>query len=103
MEKQELYHIHKIEGKDSVGKFWKENKEIKVDDKFKNGMLKRYNEFTTKMKASDVEGNIIDINIHDYLARVLFKLNSGRVFSKQELEEILKLSYRASYYGNMFK
>jgi len=103
MEKQVLYHIHKIEGKDSAGKFWKENKEIKVDDKFKNGMLKRYNEFTTKMKASDVEGNIIDINIHEYLASVLFKLNSGRVFSKQELEEILKLSYHASYYGNMFK
>lgn len=103
MEKKELYHIHKIEGKDSVGEFWKENKEIKVDDKFKNGMLKRYNEFTTKMKASDVEGNIIDINIHDYLVRVLFKLNSGRVFSKKELEEILKLSYRVSYYGNMFK
>ena len=30
MEKQVLYHIHKIEGKDSTGKFWKENKEIKV-------------------------------------------------------------------------
>ena len=100
MEKQELYHIHKIEGKDSAGKFWKENKEIKVDDKLKNGMLKRYNEFTTKMKASDVEGNIIDINIHDYLARALFEINSGKKFSKQELEEILKLSYRASYYGN---
>ena len=55
-----------------------------MDDKFKNGMLKRYNEFTTKMKASDVEGNIIDINIHEYLASVLFKLNSGRVFSKQK-------------------
>ena len=40
MEKQELYHIHKIEGKDSAGKFWKENKEIKVDDKF-NGKTKK--------------------------------------------------------------
>ena len=54
MEKQVLYHIHKIEGKDSTGKFWKENKEIKVDDKFKNGMLKRYNEFTTKTSILDV-------------------------------------------------
>ena len=83
MEKQELYHIHKIESNDSAGKFWKENKEIRVDDKFKNGMLKRYNEFTTKMQALDVEGNIIDINIHDYLARVLFEIKSGKNFSKQ--------------------
>ena len=81
----------------------KENKEIKVDDKFKNGMLKRYNEFTTKTSILDVDGNIIDKNIHDYLARALFEINSGKKFSKQELEEILKLSYRASYYGNMFK
>ena len=86
MEKQVLYHIHKIEGKDSTGKFWKENKEIKVDDKFKNGMLKRYNEFTTKTSILDVDGNIIDKNIHDYLARALFEINSGKKFSKQELE-----------------
>ena len=58
MGKKELYHIHKIEGKDSTGKFWKENKEIRVDDKFKNGMLKRYNEFTTKMQVSGVDGNM---------------------------------------------
>lgn len=103
MEKQELYHIHKIEGNDNKGKVWNENKEIIVDDKFKNGMLKRYNDFTTKMRASNSEGSIVDINIHDYLANVLFALNSGRKFSKQELEEILKLSYHASYYGNMFK
>ena len=82
MEKQVLYHIHKIEGKDSTGKFWKENKEIKVDDKFKNGMLKRYNEFTTKTSILDVDGNIIDKNIHDYLARALFEINSGKKIFK---------------------
>ena len=96
MEKKELYHIHKIEGKDSAGKFWKENKEIKVDDKFKNGMLKRYNEFTTKMKASDVEGNIIDINIHDYLARVLFKLNSGKNLSLLCTKWVFSIPFSAS-------
>lgn len=102
MEKQELYHIHKIVGNDSKGKFWKKSKEIIVDDKFKNDMLKRYNDFTTSMKL-DADGEMINLNIHDYLTAILFNLNNGINYSKSELKQFINLAYHASYYGNMFK
>ena len=102
MEKKELYHIHKIEGKDNTGKFFKENKEIIVNDKFKNGMLRRYNDFTTLVKLN-INNQLIDLNIHDYLTGVLYNINRGINYSKQDLEQILSIAYNASYYGNMFK
>ena len=96
MEKQELFHIHKIEGNN---KLWKVNKEIKIDEKFKNKMLKRYNSFTTMMNIEDEE----NINIHDFLIGVLTSLENGGNIPKEALKEILALAYQASFYGNMFK
>lgn len=96
MEKMELYHIHKI-GK--YDKIWKEKKEIIISENFKNGMLKRQNDFCLRIDTP--YGN--PINIHDYMTMVLQSIKNGEEISKEELEEILSLAYHASYYGNMFK
>ena len=64
MEKMELYHIHKI-GK--YDKIWKEKKEIIISENFKNGMLKRQNDFCLRIDMPYGD----PINIHDYMAIVL--------------------------------
>lgn len=88
MEKQELYHIHKLGNHDKI---WKENNEILVKNDFKSVMAKRYNSYTTGIKIDDAI-----ITFHDYLALGCFNDND-------KLINMLSNMFNISYYGNMFK
>lgn len=88
MEKQELYHIHRLGNHDKI---WKENREILVNDDFKSLMAKRYNNYTTGIKVDDTI-----INFHDYLSQNCI---NNIIALLGMLDNIFKISY----YGNMFK
>ena len=90
MEKQELYHIHKL---GNHNKIWKENNEILVKNDFKSAMAKRYNSYTTGIKIDDAI-----ITFHDYLVMNCCN-DSGELINMPPLSKMFNISY----YGNMFK
>ncbi len=91
MEKQELYHFHRIGNYDNL---WQERKVIRVPRNFQNRLFRICHDFTTTV---DTEFGSID-----YL-ELIAKLYKQEDIAYEQIEEMLNMASKIIYQANLFK
>lgn len=92
MERQELYHFHKV---GSYDHFWKVGNTIDVSENFKSPTYKRFCDFTTASSTFTKD----KINLYDVIK---FYLESGKINEKIAMK-LIDEAYKVSFRANEFK
>lgn len=92
MEKQELYHIHK---KGFHDKIWHKSALINIRENFKNGMYRRFNDFTVAIPVEEYA----NINLYD----LILLLKQTNELDMETMYQLIDYAYRITFNANQFK